>query len=147
MWSGSVPFAVDTDMADGTAVVRLHGELDLATRSALWDQLADVAEKKPDVLIIDLGGVTFLDCGTAVMMIKMNRLLTSGRKTILRSVRPQARRLLELTGLDSHCELADDPSDGSWVAARVRTRAAAMDAFHPLGDPQPGYLPAGQQLP
>jgi anti-anti-sigma regulatory factor len=39
------------------------------------------------------------------MMIQMSRLLASGRKPVLRSVRPQVRRLLEVTGLDSQCEL------------------------------------------
>lgn len=100
------PLAVDVDMADGTAVVRLHGELDLAVRSALWEHLAEVAEKKPDALVIDLAAVTFLDCGTAVMLIQMGQLLASGKKPVLRYVRPQVRRLLELTGLDSQCELA-----------------------------------------
>jgi anti-anti-sigma factor len=57
-------------------------------------------------LVIDLAAVTFLDCGTAAMMIQMSRLLASGRKPVLCFVRPQVRRLLELTGLDSQCELA-----------------------------------------
>jgi anti-sigma B factor antagonist len=100
------PFAADVDMAGATAVIALFGELDLTVRSALREQLAKVAEKKPDVLVIDLTAVTFLDCGTAAMMIQTSRLLASGRKPVLRSVRPQVRRLMELTGLDSQCELA-----------------------------------------
>jgi anti-sigma B factor antagonist len=100
------PFAADVDMAGATAVIALFGELDLTVRCALREQLAQLAEKKPDVLVIDLAAVTFLDCGTAAMMIQTSRLLASGRKPVLRSVRPQVRRLLELTGLDSQCELA-----------------------------------------
>ncbi len=99
-------FAADADMADGTAVITLYGELDLTVRSALREQLAKLAENKPDVLVIDLAGVTFLDCGTAVMMIRASRILASGRKPVLRDVRPAVRRLLELTGLDSQCELS-----------------------------------------
>jgi anti-anti-sigma factor len=91
-------FAADVDIADGNAVITLYGELDLTVRSALREQLAEIAENKPDVLVIDLAAVTFLDCGTAVMMIQASRILASGRKPVLRDVRPQVRRLLELTG-------------------------------------------------
>jgi anti-sigma B factor antagonist len=93
-------------MAGATAVITLSGELDLTVRSAVREQLERVAKKKPDALVIDLAAVTFLDCGTAAMLIQTSRLLVSGRKPVLRSVRPQVRRLLELTGLDSQCELA-----------------------------------------
>jgi anti-anti-sigma factor len=58
-----LPFAADVDMAGATAVIALSGELDLTVRSALREQLAQVAAKKPDVLVIDLAAVTFLDCG------------------------------------------------------------------------------------
>jgi anti-anti-sigma factor len=105
--SCTVPFVVDVDVAGVTAVVTLGGELDLAVRSALRDQLAEVLEKRPDVLVIDLAAVTFLDCGTASMMIQVSRLMASGRKPVLRYPRPQVRRLLEVTGLESQCELTE----------------------------------------
>ena len=98
-------FAADVDIAGGTAVITLYGELDLTVQSVLRDHLAEIAENKPDVLVIDLAAVTFLDCGTAIMLIQAGRLLTSGKKPVLRDARPQVRRLLELTGLDSQCEL------------------------------------------
>jgi hypothetical protein len=49
---------------------------------------------------------------TAAMMIQMSRLLASGRKPTLRSVRPQVRRLLELTGLTRSASWPGDPSHG-----------------------------------
>lgn len=98
--------AVDVDIADGTAVVRLYGELDLAVRDALAGRLAEVAEKRPDVLVIDLAAVTFMDCGTAAVIAGVARLLPSGRRPVLRSACPLVRRVLELTGWDAQCELA-----------------------------------------
>ena len=71
---------VDVDIADGTAVVKLSGDLDLPVRSALEERLAEVAAKKPDVLVYDLAAVTFLDCGTAAVLVRAARLLPSGRK-------------------------------------------------------------------
>ena len=110
--SRTPPFEFDVDMVGATAVITLSGELDLVVRSALREQLAEVADKKPDVVVIDLAAVTFLDCGTAAMTIQTSRLIASGRKPILRSLRPQVRRLLEVACLESQCELAGDPSHG-----------------------------------
>lgn len=97
--------AVGVEIADGTAVVKLAGELDIAVRCALEEDLAEVAAKKPDVLVFDMTAVTFLDCGTAAMLIRVARLLPSGRKPVLRAACPLVRRVLALTGLDTQCEL------------------------------------------
>ena len=86
-------------------------------RSALWEQLAEVAEKKPDALVIDLAAVTFLDCGTAVMMIQTGRLLASGRKPVLRYVRlPAVLDQIDLINLDL---------SGSWPEPSSRPQCAA----------------------
>src|SRR5437762_8029632 len=86
---GMAPLAVAVDIADGTAVVRLYGELDVVVKDALAEQLAEVAEKKPDVLVIDLAAVTFMDCGIMAVIIGTARRLPSGRKPMLRSPCPQ----------------------------------------------------------
>jgi anti-anti-sigma factor len=98
--------AVDVDIADGTAVIKLYGDLDLPVRSALEERLAEVAAKKPDVLVYDLAAVTFLDCGTAAVLVRAARLLPSGKEPVLRSACPLVRRVLTLTRLDTQCELA-----------------------------------------
>lgn len=103
---GPCPLAARVDIAGGTAVVTLSGELDLSVRSALAELLVEVGAKKPDVLVIDLAAVTFLDCGIAAVLASAARLLPSGRKPVLRSARPLVRRVLGLTGLDTQCELA-----------------------------------------
>lgn len=90
---GGRSLAVEVDMADGIATVRPHGDLDLCVRDALADRLAKVAEKNPDLLVIDLAGVTFLDCGTAAVIFSMAQQMPSGRKPILRSACPLVRRV------------------------------------------------------
>ena len=47
------------------AVVRLVGDLDASVAFALAEQLADLEDKKPDRLIIDMAAVGFLDCAAA----------------------------------------------------------------------------------
>jgi anti-anti-sigma factor len=87
-------------------VVTLSGELDVLVRSELAELLAEVAAKKPEVLVIDLAAVTFLDCGAAAVLAGAARLLPSGRKPVLRSACPLVCRVLGLTGLDTRCEMA-----------------------------------------
>lgn len=104
--SRPLSLAVEVEITDGVAVVRLGGDLDFLVRDTLAQQLAEVAEKEPDLLVFDLAAVTFLDCGTAALMVRIARLLPSGRKPVVRSACPLARKVLQLTGLDTHCELA-----------------------------------------
>ena len=46
---------------DGVAMVKLQGEADLHTAPILRDALNDAIESKPETLIVDLTGVTFID--------------------------------------------------------------------------------------
>lgn len=101
-------FAVaEVGLADGTAVVRLLGDLDVTVAAALSLQLADLEDKKPDRLIFDMAAVGFLDCSAAGVMFAAARSMLPGRKPVIRAPGPLVRRLLELTGLDAQCELAD----------------------------------------
>lgn len=97
--------AITADITDEIAVVKLRGELDICVRAALAEQLTDVAMKKPDLMVFDLAAVTFIDCGTADLLVSTARRLPSGRKPVLHSACPPVRRLLELSGLDARCEL------------------------------------------
>lgn len=103
---GLCPLTARVDIAGGTAVVTLSGDLDVLVRPELAELLAEVAAGKPEVLVIDLAAVTFLDCGVAAVLAGAGRLLPSGRKPVLRSACPLVRRVLGLTGLDTRCEMA-----------------------------------------
>lgn len=92
--------------ADGTAVVRLHGELDITVASALGQQLAELADKKPDRLVFDMAAVGFLDCAAARVLFRASRAMLPDGKPVVRSPCPLVRTLLELTGWDTQCELA-----------------------------------------
>jgi anti-anti-sigma factor len=84
---------------DGYAHVAISGDLDLTTAAALADQLAKLADLRPTRLVIDMSGVTFLDCASARLLAGASAFLPPGRQLVLTSVRPPVRRLLELTGL------------------------------------------------
>jgi anti-sigma B factor antagonist len=82
----------------GGAVITVTGELDIATAPTL-DHVLDRAiggRPTPDV-IIDLRGVTFIDCAALGVLIRARNRL--GDRLWLRSVPPAVTRLLDLTGL------------------------------------------------
>jgi anti-sigma B factor antagonist len=98
--------AAEVEIADGTAVVRLRGDLDASMTSALSEQLAALEDKKPDLLIFDMTAVGFLDCAAAGVMFRAARSILPGGKPVICSPSPRVRTLIELTGLDTQCELA-----------------------------------------
>jgi anti-anti-sigma factor len=84
---------------DGCVYVALSGDLDITTTAALAGQLARLAGMRPARLVIDMSGVSFLDCGSARLLASSVTFLPPGQQPVLISVRPAVRRLLELTGL------------------------------------------------
>jgi anti-anti-sigma factor len=103
----------EIEFADGTAVVRLLGDLDITVASALWQQLAELADKKPDRLVFDMTAVGFLDCAAARVLFRASRVMLPDGKPVIRSPCPLVRTLLERTGWDTQCELAgNSPSPG-----------------------------------
>jgi anti-anti-sigma factor len=84
---------------NGTVVVRPTGELDLATAPELERVLGDLIGRHW-ALVVDLSEVTFADCAG---LRPIRRALAQPYLVSLRSsgVRPQVRRVLELTGLSS----------------------------------------------
>lgn len=84
---------------DGRVRLKISGELDITTGPALTEQLATLAELRQAGLVIDLSGVTFLDCASARLLAGTAALLPPDRPPVLTAVRPAVRRLLELLGL------------------------------------------------
>jgi len=82
-------------------VVRVVGEIDLATAPQLRDQLAELPHDSGAV-IVDLSEVTFLDStGLSVLVASWKRFSNGDEKGDLRLVvnRPAIERVLEVTGL------------------------------------------------
>jgi anti-anti-sigma factor len=81
------------DQGDG--VLRLIGEIDMATASALQSHLDHTSA----VTVLDLREVTFIDsCGLTVLM-RANRERPTGEPLTLRSPNGSVWRVLEITGL------------------------------------------------
>jgi anti-anti-sigma factor len=84
-----------------TALVTVVGEVDLATTPVLREQLLRVLrDQRPDLLDVDLAGVTFLDCtGLGVLVAVRNSAVQAGRQMRVSHPQPIVRRVLDVTGL------------------------------------------------
>jgi anti-sigma B factor antagonist len=84
---------------DGTIVVHVIGDLDLATSPRVDDALssADAAH-----VVIDLAGCTFLDSsGVRVLVEAVRNASGTGRQVSLVAADTGIRRVLEITGVDT----------------------------------------------
>jgi anti-anti-sigma factor len=99
------PVTVEADIRRGTATVVVSGELDLVTASFLGQRVAPILAERPQCLVLHLGGVSFIDCAAARLIVGTGRSLPVGRRPVIRSPSAAVRRILALTGLDAHCEV------------------------------------------
>ena len=86
---------------DGSVcVLSLRGELDLCEGGALLTQAAISLYSTTERLVLDMAGVTFLDCSGARALAMAASFAPAGCPVIVRSVNPEVRRFLELLGMD-----------------------------------------------
>ncbi len=107
------PPAVEVDISRGTATVVISGELDVLVTPALSAYLALVLGQPLQHLVFDLSGLGFLDCAAARLIASTGRSLPLGRRPVIRGAKPAVRRILQVSGLDAHCDLEEQSTPGS----------------------------------
>jgi anti-sigma B factor antagonist len=86
---------------DGSQVVSVTGELDIATAEEAFHYLSDVIDRSRVPINVDLGGLTFCDAsGLSVLARASRRAREAGRALMLTSVRPSLVKIMRITGLD-----------------------------------------------
>lgn len=96
---------------EGKALLaRIKGELDLDSADRLRQELeASLEHAKPDILVLDMEGVTFIDSsGLGVIMGRYRCLKKQGRKIIITKPQPQVMRLLQLSGLNKIMTISNE---------------------------------------
>ena len=96
---------IEVETRPGVTTIVVKGELDLATMPYLATRLALALRDRPGRLVFDLGGTHFMDCGSARLIVGAGQRLPGGGRPVIRRPGPGVRRVLELTGLDAHCEI------------------------------------------
>ncbi len=101
-------FGIDVSEDDAGVTVAVHGELDVLTAPFLWERLEPLLPKAGERLVLDLGGVRFLDSmGLSVIVRAQSRLRQADGQLVVRSLQDQARKVFELTGLDRTLDVED----------------------------------------
>lgn len=99
--------------SDRTATyLRLDGEVDLGSEPALGDACAHLHRQAPDVVFIDLAGVSFA-CSTLInFFARVVDALPRTSALVLCRPRPMTSRLIHLTAIHTIADLRDDLPPG-----------------------------------
>jgi anti-sigma B factor antagonist len=105
------PFHLGVHGPADAPVVRVVGEIDVATAPELRDALHRLLDHGAHAIVIDLSGVNFLDSsGLGVLLGVHKRLLEQGDAPLRLTQAPAAVvRVLEITGLDRTFTLERTP--------------------------------------
>jgi anti-sigma B factor antagonist len=91
----------------GALVVRLTGELDLYNAPVLREALLECASRTPRLLVLDLAEVTFVDSTVLGVFVEVRSKVGSRDGLVLAAPGLEARRALEVSGLDRHFSVTE----------------------------------------
>ncbi len=95
-------------MTGTTAEVALSGELDISTYEDALAQLAAAERSAPELLVVDLAGLRFVDStGVRLILSADERARETGRRLALRLGDGSARRVFTALGLVDRFEVLD----------------------------------------
>jgi len=130
--SATGPAAIEVTFSEQIATVLVGGELDLATMAFLTEQLTLIARRAPRRIVFDLTQASFMDCGSARLIAAAGHLLPDRPRPVIRHARPVVRRIFELSGLDSLCELEDSLGASRQDGRSVQMSVSVHDVRHAL---------------
>ena len=100
---------VQSDDAGGRVTVALRGELDLSTVGKVQDELRRVEAADPEIVVLDLSKLTFLDStGLRCVVTADERLREQGRRLVIIRGPDAVQRVFSITRLEERLEMVDD---------------------------------------
>ena len=102
---------------DGGVVVSLAGELDLYNAEEVRHALLDTLAESPEVLVVDLAEVTFIDSTALGVLIEARSRMSDRGGFRLAAPGLEVRRALEVSGLDRHFAVHDTVADALGAAS------------------------------
>lgn len=102
---GHEALTVDVLHENGTAVVRLSGELDLTSCDQARTALDAALSGHPRSVILDIGALDYMDSSGLVLLVQMT---SAVQQVQVRNPSPIVRRLIELSGLSEMLHITDD---------------------------------------
>jgi anti-sigma B factor antagonist len=96
---------------DGAVVVSLAGELDLYNAEVVRSALLDACSAEPELLVVDLEGVRFIDSTALGVLIEARSRMADRGGFRLAAPGLETRRALEVSGLDRHFLVHDSVAE------------------------------------
>lgn len=104
-------FHAEAQSIDGSVVVRLQGELDMATAPVLDRALTAALASAGGAVVVDMSSLTFMDStGIAVLLGAARRAEAAGRSLVVRSPNRPVLKAFRLTGVDQILAIEPDES-------------------------------------
>jgi anti-sigma B factor antagonist len=105
-------FRVDVRERGQMSVIGVSGELDLASSTALEEELARVIDSGSELIVLDLRELEFMDStGVSTLVKAHQRAGDAGKRFGLVRGPQQVQRLLSLTGIEDRLVFADTPEE------------------------------------
>ena len=102
------PLRIDTVGRDGSLVLEVHGELDIATSPLLDEALTRARATNAASIVVDLRGVTFIDSTALHVLIKHARPEEGRARVRLTKGSPQTQRIFKLSGVLDYLPFVSD---------------------------------------
>jgi anti-anti-sigma factor len=99
--------SIATEHHGRRSVLLLQGELDFCTRDRLRRAISSVLMRRPQILVVDLSGLDFIDCsGLSVLVWAHKRLAEQDRQLFVTGGKLIVRRVICLAGVDTYLHLS-----------------------------------------
>ena len=106
----SSPFSVTIEQRGAAVHVALNGELDISTGQRLDDDLRRIEADKPELIVLDLKDLSFMDStGLRLLITADARAREERRRLAIVRANVMIARVLRLTRLDERLNVVDDP--------------------------------------
>jgi len=94
--------------ADGTVLVKMAGDLDLASAEVLQQALFAIEKDRPPTLYLDLSGLGFMDStGLRLILQASERAKKALSRLVLVPGRESVQRVFRVTGMQERLEFVD----------------------------------------
>ena len=88
--------------------MHLGGELDMSSALSLEERLREIEDDEPEVLVLDLSELKFLDStGLRLIIAAHTRAQRAGRRLAIVEGTDAVRRIFRLTGVDGWLDIVD----------------------------------------
>jgi anti-sigma B factor antagonist len=105
------------DSRDGAVVVSLAGELDLYNAEEIRASLLEALADEPESLVVDLEEVRFIDSTALGVLVEARTRMADRNGFRLAAPGLEARRALEVSGLDRHFHVHDTVAEALEAAS------------------------------